>query len=134
MQKIIYKAVSAAVLLAILICRIYLLATDTSRSYAISSLEFTKYTYIEVMPEIAVILALAGLFLSKTPGLVVNILSLATGFYALFYEGIFSFADLVDYGGTLSTATKPSLNIPVMIIAAISLVLISRKQPPKVYF
>lgn len=121
-KRIIFTIISLIALILIFAYRVYLLGTDTSGFYSISSLTITPWILFELLPEISIIFTIIGLFLKKISGLVVNIIALIISMFTLFDEGLIVFANFMNYGETLSSAVKPVLTLPVILIAIIGII------------
>lgn len=127
-KKRIFTIVAFIALSLLLIYRIFLLVTDTSGYYAISSLKMTPALALELLPEISIILTMIGLFIKNDQGLVMNVMALVLAILSFFLEGFSMFTSLMSFGSRISTAIKPLHNLPVMVIAIISITVLSKER------
>ena len=127
-KKRIFTIVAFIALSLLLIYRIFLLATDTSGYYAVSSLKMTHALPLELLPEISIILTMIGLFIKNEHGLVTNVMALVFAILSFFLEGFCMFTSMMSFGSRISTAIKPLHNLPVMVIAIISITILSKER------
>ena len=127
-KKQIFTIVAFIALSLLLIYRIFLLATDISGYYAISSLKMTPALPFELLPEISIILTMIGLFIKNDHGLVMNVTAMVFSILSFILEGFSMFTSLMSFGSRVSTAIKPLHNLPVMVIAIISITILSKER------